>query len=392
MQSVATETPREVTIRTVCEELGKATAATKCHACGCLRDTIEALTKAAGAAAELKPLLEDAHRVLAPKKYDCLGCDICFPAVAANAFAETFPDAMPDAAFCPTEAPVERSGWPQLPGDYSVVRFGAPVAVCTLNSNGLVQELAGAAPDGLAIVGTMHTENLGIERIIRNVLANANIRFLILCGDDTRQLIGHLPGQSLESLFTGGIDEKQRIIGAKGKRPFLKNVSREQIALFTEQVKLVSMIGEQDASQVKQMIAECHAQGLPKFDGAVVETPIETVVAKEPQFYKSDPAGFFVVYPDSRTRRLVIEHYANTGTLDCVIEGSTPAAVYVEIVKRGLVSQLDHAAYLGRELAKAEHSLEYGASYNQDGAPGMPELAKPGNPTGSCGPTCKTCH
>ncbi len=392
MQSPVIKTPREAAVRTVSEKLGKATAATKCHACGCLRDTVDALARSTAAIPELIPVLDDARRVLAPKKYDCLGCNVCFPAVAANAFAEAFPDAMPDAAFCPTEAPVERSGWPPLPGDYSVIRFGASVAVCTLNSNGLVQELADAAPDGLAIVGTMHTENLGIERVIRNVLANANIRFLILCGEDTRQLVGHLPGQSLESLFTNGIDEKQRIVGARGKRPFLKNVSREQIARFAEQVKLVSMFGEQDGSRVKQMIAECQAQGLPKFHGAAIETPIETVVAKEPQFYKSDPAGFFVVYPDRRTRRLVIEHYANAGVLDCVIEGSTPAAVYVEIVRRGLVSQLDHAAYLGRELAKAEHSLKYGAPYTQDSAPGMPELSKPDNTSQGCGPTCKTCH
>jgi tetrahydromethanopterin S-methyltransferase subunit A len=54
----------------------------------------------------------------------------------------------------------------------------------------------------------MHTENLGIERVIRNVLANRSIRFLVLCGEDTQQAIGHLPGQSLASLFRGGLDER----------------------------------------------------------------------------------------------------------------------------------------------------------------------------------------
>lgn len=107
---------------------------------------------------------------------------------------------------------------------------------------------------------------------------------------------------------------------------------------------------------------------------------------------RGDPAGFFVVYPDRRARRLVIEHYANTGALNCVIEGSTPAAVYVEIARRGLVSQLDHAAYLGRELTKAEYSLKYGAPYTQDSATGMPEPAKPENTSESCGSTCRTCH
>ncbi len=168
-----------------------------------------------------------------------------------------------------------------------MVRYAASVATCTLNSDGLAQELARAAPDGLAIVGTMRTENLGIERLVRNMLANPNIRFLVLCGEDTRHLIGHLPGQSMESLFANGIDEKQRIVGAKGKRPFLKNVAHEQIEAFKEQVRLVSMIGERDATRIARAIVERHAQRLSAFAPAVMDFIIETVQAKEPQFYKS---------------------------------------------------------------------------------------------------------
>jgi tetrahydromethanopterin S-methyltransferase subunit A len=354
--------------------------------------TIEALEKSAPAMPELNSILDDARRVLVPKKYDCLGCEVCFPAVAANAVAETFPDAVQAGALCPTEAPAERWGWPPLPGDYSVVRYGASVAVCTLNSDALAKDLVRAAPDGLAIVGTMHTENLGIERVVRNVLANPNIRFLVLCGEDTRQLIGHLPGQSMESLFSNGLDEKQRIVGAKGKRPFLKNVSREHIQVFKEQIQLVSMIGELDAARIARTIVERHAQGLPAFAGAVTEVTVETVHAKEPQFYQSDPAGFFVVYPDRRTKQLVVEHYTNAGVLDCVVEGPTPTGLYAEIVKRGLVSQLDHAAYLGRELATAERSLKTAEPYVQDRAPGTPMTEEQPKTTESCGPTCTSCR
>jgi tetrahydromethanopterin S-methyltransferase subunit A len=392
MSSSEINVSRDTAMRVVREELARAATATKCHACGCLRDTVEALAKAAGGLEELAPALESARRVLAPKKYECLGCGVCYPAVAANAFAEAFPDAMPVAAFCPTDAPAERTGWPPLPGDYSVVRFGASVAVCTLNSEDLAKALAQAAPNGLAIVGTMRTENLGIERVIRNVLANPNIRFLVLCGEDTRQLIGHLPGQSMESVFANGLNEKQRIVGAKGKRPFLKNVSLGHIAAFKNQVQLVSMTGEQDINPIMRAIGECHAQELPPFKGAVGDVSVETIRAKEPQFYKSDPAGFFVVYPDHRTKDLVVEHYTNAGTLDCVVEGATPSAVYAEIVKRGLLSQLDHAAYLGRELATAERSLKTGEVYVQDRAPGDPLPKQEIETTNSCGPTCTSCH
>jgi tetrahydromethanopterin S-methyltransferase subunit A len=392
MNDAVTAESRTTALIVAREQLGQAIAATKCHGCGCLLHTVEALEMSVPALPELGSILDGARDVLVPKKYDCLGCDVCFPAVAANALAEAYPEAIQAGALCPTEMPNERSGWPPLPGDYSVIRYGASVAACTLNSDGLVQELARVAPDGLAIVGTMRTENLGIERLVRNVLANPNIRFLVLCGEDTRQLIGHLPGQSMESLFANGIDEKQRIVGAKGKRPFLKNVAHEHIEAFKQQVQLVSMIGELDATRIAQTIIEHHAQGVPAFARAVTDVIVETVRAKEPQFYKSDPAGFFVVYPDRRTTALAVEHYTNAGVLDCVVRGSTPTAVYAEIVKRGLVSQLDHAAYIGRELATAERSLKTGEPYVQDRAPGEPLPLQEPKPTDTCGPTCTSCH
>lgn len=383
---------RASTLAVVRKQFGLAIAATKCHGCGCLLHTIEALQGVAPAISELIPILDGARRALVPKKYDCLGCDVCFPAVAANALAAAFPDAMPDGALCPTEAPAERVGWPPLPGDYAVIRYGASVAVCTLNSDRLMNELAGARPDGLAIVGTLRTENLGIERVVRNVLANPNIRFLLLCGEDTRQLIGHLPGQSMESLFAHGIDGKQRIVGAKGKRPTVKNLPPEHIEVFRKQVRLISMIGEHDVDRIAKTVVDCQAQGRPAFAETVSDVAVETVRANEPQFYKSDPAGFFVVYPERRAARLVVEHYTNAGVLDCVVEGSTPTAVYAEIVKRGLVGQLDHAAYLGRELASAERSLETGEPYVQDRAPGEPMPTQECRTADNCGPACASCH
>jgi tetrahydromethanopterin S-methyltransferase subunit A len=383
---------RDAALQAVRDELARATAAIKCHACGCLVGTLDTMDKAVLDIPELRTTLDDARAVLKPTKYDCLGCDVCFPAVAANALAEAFPDAMRAGVSCPTDTPPERGGWPPLPGEYTVLRYGAPVAVCTLNSDGLAHDLAQRAPDGLSIVGTMRTENLGIERVVRNVLANPNIRWLLLCGDDTRQLVGHLPGQSMESLFANGLDDKQRIVGAKGKRPFLKNLTAEQVRVFKEQVQLVPMVGEQDVGRIADAVTDFGSRAAPPFSGTVADVGVETVRAKEPQFFKSDPAGFLVIYPDSRAKTLVLEHYTNAGVLDCVVEGSSPTAVYMETIKRGLVSQLDHAAYLGRELAAAERSLKTGETYIQDRAPGEPLPVKEPTATSGCGPSCTSCH
>jgi len=48
------------------------------------------------------------------------------------------------------------------------------------------------------------------------------------------------------------------------------------------------------------------------------------------------------------------------------LKGKTAESIYVEIMELGLVTRLDHAAYLGRELAKAEVALRTGKEYVQD--------------------------
>ncbi len=367
------------------KELAEAVRARKCHGCGCLHKTVEALSKTEAGRSELAPALAEARAIFIPKEYDCLGCSVCYPAIAANAFAEAFPGEGESLDLCPTDTPGERRGWPPLPGGYHVVRYRAPVAVSTLNSAELAARLARRAPEGIAIIGTLHTENLGIERVIRNVLANPNIRFLLLCGEDTQQVVGHLPGQSLASLFREGIDERGRIRGARGRRPILKNVRREQVDAFVRQVELVSLIGEESDEVVLERVEACRQRNPGPFEERTTDSAVFEIQAREPQRLISDPAGFFVVYPDSPRRRLVVEHYTNDGVLGCVIEGSTPAAVAAAFIDRNLITRLDHAAYLGRELARAEHSLTTGEPYVQDRAPGQPAASVP---SASCG--CET--
>jgi len=100
----------------------------------------------------------------------------------------------------------------------------------------------------------------------------------------------------------------------------------------------------------------------------------------------SDPAGYFVIYVDRVRGMLSLEHYLNDGLLDTVIEGSSAAELYTPAIDRGLISRLDHAAYLGRELARAEESLRSGEPFVQDAAP---ELASPLPLAGfACEPAC----
>lgn len=361
---------KESAFKIVSNQLAEAVAAPKCHKCGCLHKTVEALSGTEAGKNELAPILNEARSVFVPKEYDCLGCPVCYPAIAANAFVEAYPDVGAGLDLCPTEEPDVRPGWPPLPGDFRVVRYGAPVAVCTLNSEALAVSLAKRKPEGLAIVGTMHTENLGIERVIKNVLANPRIRFLLLCGEDTQQAVGHLPGQSLECLFRNGLDDRGRIKGARGRRPVLKNVSREEVLAFVQQVESVSLIGEQDEEVLIKHIRTLSDRDPGVYAFPFAENIVQRIHATDPPHLTLDKAGYFVIYPERRTKSLVVEHYTNQGLLDCVMEGSSTGALYTEAIERNLVTRLDHAAYLGRELARAEQSLLQGTPFVQDAAPG----------------------
>ena len=349
--------------------LQAAADAGKCWACGCLRHTLEAIDHAVSVSGRhdtLDAALALAREHLLPQRYECLGCDICFPAVALNHLAE---DGLTEAASCPADAVEERHGWPPLPGAYTVLRYQAPVAVCTLNDERLAEAVARTGLPELAIVGTLHTENLGIERLILNVVANPHIRFVIVCGPDSRQTIGHLPGQCLVALAQSGIDDRQRIIGATGKRPVLRNLGIAAVEHFRGTREVIDLVGVSDLEAILAAARSCAGRDPGLASPFADCRAVEPVSGSIPDQMVSDPAGYFVIFPDSARRMLSLEHYANNGVLTTIIEGRCAAELYMTAIDRKLISRLDHAAYLGRELARAECAMTSGAPYVQDAAP-----------------------
>jgi len=355
-------------------ELNAAMAAKKCWRCGCYQDTVKTLRDSKLVHEAFASLLTAAQELFETQRYDCLGCDVCWPAIAQNLAAEIDP-AVAEGSHCATSTPEVRSGWPPLPGNYRVMRFQAPVAVCTLNSDHLIKSLYEHELDGVSIVGSLHTENLGIEHLIRNVLSNPHIRFLLVCGEDTRNAIGHLPGQSLLALAQHGTNDKMRIIEARGKRPLLKNIAQEEIDAFRRQVQVIDQIGNAEIESISALITTMASNDPGPFADAPTDMhPLTVEVATEPGQLVLDPAGYFVVYPDRNKQCLTLEHYTNHGVLDRILTATSAAALYTTVINAQLISRLDHAAYLGRELARAEHALQNGEDYVQDRAPG--ELAE----------------
>lgn len=369
-------------------QIEQATAAKKCWSCGCLHNTLAVIDRGMPAehqSENLRFAVANARTRLVEPKYDCLGCEVCYPALAINALNQASGVAGVELEACPTEKVEARNGWPPLPGSYKVLHYRAPVAVCTLTDAKLMDELAASGVDDIALVGTMYTENLGIERLIANVIANPNIRFLVLCGEDTRQTVGHLPGQSLLVLAQNGLDERGRIMGAKGKRPVIKNISREAVERFRHTVEVTDMIGVSNIQQIASGVNECSRRNPGPAERFESSPSVAVLAGYVPASMVSDPSGYVVVYPDRRRNLLYLEHYTTQGVLDVIVEGHSASEVYFAVIGRGLVSRLDHAAYLGRELARAEHALNTGGVYVQDAAP---ELATTAGVSCGCHSAC----
>jgi len=142
-------------------------------------------------------------------------------------------------------------GWPVVNGDYIVGDPESPVAATTLASH--IEDIPVEA--GAAIAGPCKTENLGIEKMIANLISNPNIRFLILCGSEVQ---GHITGQSIEALHQNGVDpDKRNIIGATGAIPYIENIPDEGIERFQKQLEIVNLIDVEDADAIKAKVKEC---------------------------------------------------------------------------------------------------------------------------------------
>ena len=80
-----------------------------------------------------------------------------------------------------------------------------------------------------------------------------------------------------------------------------------------------------------------------------------------------DQRGSFKIAIDRENSQIVVYHYPRSlKEVDVIIYGREASKIVRKSIELGLVSRLDHAAYLGRELQKAEIALKTGKGYIQD--------------------------
>ncbi|HLB71575.1 MAG TPA: tetrahydromethanopterin S-methyltransferase subunit A [Candidatus Methanoperedens sp.] len=152
------------------------------------------------------------------------------------------------------------AGWPVVKGEYEAGNPENPVAVTTCGSH---VKGAGQLGAGAAITGPHKTENLGIEKIVANVISNPNIRFLLVTGAEVK---GHIAGEAIIMLHKNGIKEN-RIVGSTGAIPYIENLPDDTIKRFQAQVQVVEMIGTEDESAIVSKVKELAAKDPGAFEG-----------------------------------------------------------------------------------------------------------------------------
>lgn len=96
-----------------------------------------------------------------------------------------------------------------------------------------------------------------------------------------------------------------------------------------------------------------------------MERKIVQAIKKDPYSIELDGTGYFVIKPNYKAKVIDVKYYNYENELLCVIQGKDARSIYWTIIENQWVSDLSHAAYLGKELAFAESSILNGTAYVQ---------------------------
>ncbi len=105
---------------------------------------------------------------------------------------------------------------------------------------------------------------------------------------------------------------------------------------------------------------------VPLKNGDLKDVPVIQGHYDEIHDWKMDPKGYFLIKIDRKNKEIILAHCKKIGVISTVIKGKKPQDLYYEVHKKKLISTIDHAAYLGKELEKAYVALRTRKRYTQD--------------------------
>lgn len=135
---------------------------------------------------------------------------------------------------------------------------------------------------------------------------------------------------------------------------------------------------EREAERLEHAAASCPSNSIRAVDVEVGKETVTTAVSYTPDFreisaeyddlkeFALDPKGYFLIRANRETQEIEVAFCPKLNEVSVKVVGKTPLEIYQTILKQQLISRMDHAAYLGRELQKAYDALRAGLPYVQD--------------------------
>lgn len=167
------------------------------------------------------------------------------------------------------------------------------VAVCSLwTKRELVAQKLNL--EKISVVGNLYSAKKGISFLVRNILANPNIRYLIVCGLDRSE-----SGQALIDLAQNGFEKIENKEGENCYWQIISNVEnridieikKEALEIFRSRVKIMDLRTEKDYTKIQKIIDSLD-QNLQPFAEKPLLFPDH--VQEETDFFPSESSAFTI--------------------------------------------------------------------------------------------------
>jgi dihydropteroate synthase-like protein len=94
---------------------------------------------------------------------------------------------------------------------------------------------------------------------------------------------------------------------------------------------------------------------------------ISHIEVEEIEEFQRDNKGYFKIMINRKNNKILVAYNKlNCSEPNFLVSGSNASNIYKKITAMGLISKIEHASYLGAELAKAEIAMKLNRSYIQD--------------------------
>ncbi len=134
-----------------------------------------------------------------------------------------------------------------------------------------------------------------------------------------------------------------------------------------ECVKLNYVSKQKKSPPINQGIQIFKAKGKTSQEMPDLELQENPIYVKEKDLsYNPDERGYFKIYVNHYSERIILRFYANSNILKETLIGTDAEALSKKVISQKFTNHIQHLNYLGRELTKAEFCLRTGKPYIQD--------------------------